>query len=79
VILFAAWIASAPAVSVIDRAMKSYLYDGPADGGMTMLAMLAILPAVVIATYLKRRWWIAAIIGAATSPVAVVAMYLLWR
>jgi hypothetical protein len=80
VILFAVWIASVPIVSVLDQGMKSYLYGGgPADGQVTMLAMLAIAPAAIIASFLKRRWWVAAIVGGACAPVAVVAMYLLWR
>ena len=79
VILFAAWIASVPIVSALDQGMKSYLYGGPADGGATMLAMFAIAPAAMLASFLKRRWWVAAIVGGACAPVAVVAMYLLWR
>jgi hypothetical protein len=79
VVLLVAWIASVPIVSALDQGMKSYLYGGPADGGATIIAMFAIAPAAVIATFLKRRWWVAAIVGGACAPVAVVAMYLLWR
>lgn len=75
VVLFAAWMMSWPIVSALDQGMKSYLYGGPADGGATMLAMFAIVPAAIIACFFKRRWWIAAILGGACAPIAVVGMY----
>ena len=43
------------------------------------MAMFAIVPAAIAASLLKRRWWVAAILGVVCAPIAVVAMYLLWR
>ena len=78
-VLFAAWIATLPVVNILDNELKRHLYGGYADGGATILAMLAIFPAVVIAAFAKRRWYLAALISGLCSPVAVTALYLLWR
>ena len=79
VFLFAAWLASFPAVAALDQFLKRSLYGGSADGTGTILAMFAILPAVVIASALKRRWWVAAVLGGTCAPAAITLMYLLWR
>lgn len=77
--LFGAWVASLPVVNALDHGMKSLVYGGSADGGATLLAMLAIAPAAAVAACRKRRTCGAAVvIGGACSPLAVVAMYLLW-
>jgi hypothetical protein len=78
-VLVIAWIASVPVVNILDDLLKHALYGGHADGGGTILAMLAIVPALAVASFLKRRWWIAASVGGLCSPLAITAMYLLWQ
>ncbi len=77
--LIVAWIASVPVVNILDHLLKHALYGGSADGGATILAMPAIVPTLIVASFLKRRWWVAAVIGELCAPVAITAMYLLWR
>jgi len=79
VILFAAWMASVPIVTVLEHGIKGYLGGGLPYGRAMMLAMFAIVPAAIIASLLKPRWWVAAIVGGLCAPVVVAATYLLWR
>jgi len=77
-ILFAAWISSYPLVRTLDEEVTRRVYGGTADGGAAMLAMFAIVPAVIVAAFAKRRWWIAAAIGGVCAPLGLVAVPLLF-
>jgi hypothetical protein len=77
VIFFAAWILSLPFANILDQELKRHLYGGQADGGVTLLSIFAIVPAIVTAAFAKRSWWMAAITGGVCSPLAVIAIYYL--
>jgi uncharacterized membrane protein YhaH (DUF805 family) len=79
IFLFGTWILGFPVVGMLDQFLKRSLYGGSADGSGSILAMFAILPAAVVASFLPRRWWVAALLGGMCAPVAITAMYLLWR
>ncbi|MGC4031625.1 MAG: hypothetical protein QM754_07820 [Tepidisphaeraceae bacterium] len=76
--LFAFWISSLPVVNILDNILKRHLDGGYQDGGAGILAMLAVCPAAMVAAFLKRNWYVAALMGGLCSPVAMTAIYLFW-
>jgi hypothetical protein len=78
-LFFVAWIVSLPVAHFLDDAIYAYQTGRrSADGGVTMLSLVAIIPAIWITALAPKRRWVAAVIGGACSPLAVGGMYFLW-
>ena len=76
-VFFLGWICGLPVTSFLDDAIKMYLTGRGADGGATLLAACAVIPASVIAGMCQSRTpWTAALVGGLSSPIAVTVIYL---